>query len=456
PELPAHQSFFADSAAQNSDWYPGKNIRAAIDRYQQFRERGGMPSVRKAALAPARTANALIGRFLSRINARRTAADPGSPYSPDKTLVNEPAPDNRIPDRYGRAVFAPDIAHPPYCRGSGSTVLRRNVLCLGVGEYKVHRIWIGGVLAWINGASTGAVAGLVIYQLIPGEQMALDYVSLDSGPPLDGNWTELANQGGYDVDASDYSVTWLPDSGSSETPQVPQIGRFFHRNSTSLELPVGVVLSEAGTRTKILGKIPAAGSSYNFIHVANTKPNYTRVKFDRVQISARQASVSGGSVRVFTGTVDGSPKISDLASTSGSLSGTDYNDVVITKSGDGLSFVLAAKESPSAPQFQYIADIAIRPTYRPPVGHLETSHLRVDYTASAENLALPIVVEATRIIDGIPDDGIGAAAYFVARNAFGASAVDQASFLAIPGSCGGADYSGLSPWEILRSLLDTA
>ena len=159
--------------------------------------------------------------------------------------------------------------------------MRRNVLCLGVGEYKVDRIWIGGVLAWINGASTGAVAGLVIYQLIPGEQMALDYVSLDSGPPLDGNWTELANQGGYDVDASDYSVTWLPDSGSSETPQVPQIGRFFHRNSTSLELPVGVVLSEAGTRTKILGKIPAAGSSYNFIHVANTKPNYTRVKFDR-------------------------------------------------------------------------------------------------------------------------------------------------------------------------------
>ena len=60
-----------------------------------------------------------------------------------------------------------------------------------------------------------------------------------------------------------------------------------------------------------------------------------------MQVSARQASVSGGSVRVFTGTVDGSPKISDLASTSGSLSGTDYNDVVITKSGDGLSFVLA-------------------------------------------------------------------------------------------------------------------
>ena len=98
PELPAHQSFFADSAAQNSDWYPGKNIRAAIDRYQEFRERGGLPSVRKAALSPARTANALIGRFISRINGNRTVGEPGSPYSPDKSLVNEPSPDKRIPD----------------------------------------------------------------------------------------------------------------------------------------------------------------------------------------------------------------------------------------------------------------------------------------------------------------------------------------------------------------------
>ena len=456
PELPAHQSFFADSAAQNSDWYPGKNIRAAIDRYQEFRERGGLPSVRKAALSPARTANALIGRFLSRINGNRTVGEPGSPYSPDKSLVNEPSPDKRIPDRYGRSIYAPEIAHPPYCRGAAQYVLRRNVLCLGVGEYKVHRIWIGGALAWENGASTGAVAGLIVQQLVPSEQMALDYVSLDSGPPLDANWTILDNQGGYDVDTTDYSIKWLPPSGSSETPQIPQTGRFFHRNNTSLLTPVGVVLSESGTRTKVLGQLPSSGQSYQAVYVANSRPNYTRIKFDQVMISARKTTNGGGSIRLFSGTVDGSPKVSDLSSTASALSGQDYNDVVISKSGDGLTMMLAIKESPSASHNQYVTDIAIRPTYRPLVGHLETSHLRVDYTASAENLALPIVVEATRIIDGIPDDGIGAAAYFVARNAFGASAVDQASFLAVLGSCGGADYSGLSPWEILRSLLDTA
>ncbi len=456
PELPAQQSYGGDESSQTSDWYPGKNLKNAIDRYQRMRESGVPRSVRRAAMQPIRAANALIGRFISRFNARRSVAEPGSPYTPDDSLINQPQLDKPIPERFGRSIFAPDIAHPPYCRGGGTEVLRRNVLCLGVGEYKVHRIWIGGVLAWINGSSTGAVAGLIVQQIAPGEQMALDYVSLDSGAPIDANWTSLANQGGYTVYATDYSITWLPPSGSTETPQIPQVGNFFSSDSSGLTLPVGIVLSASGARTKILGQIPVSGTTYLPVYVANPKPNYTKIDFDQVMISARKTGSGAGIVALFFGTVDGSPKISNLSkNNAAAFSNTNYADVIFTVSGVGLTMMIAANYAGAGSQKIQVADLAIRPKYRPLTGHLEASHLRLDYTATAEYLSAPIVVEATRTLNGVPDDGIGAAAYAIAHGVFGA-AVDQESFLAINGSCGGADYSGSAPWEILRTILSTA
>lgn len=455
PELPAQQ-VYGEDAGKNAQWYPGKNIRDAIDRYQDFRERGGVQSIRRAALQPVRTANALIGRFVARFNAKRSVEEPGSPYMPSATLSNQPFPDRAIPERFGRSVFAPDIAHPAYCNGSGTTVTRRNVLCLGVGRYAVHRIWVGGTLAWKDGASTGNVAGLVVYQLEPGEQMALDYISVNSGPPLDANWQPLTNQARYEVDTADYSVTWMAASGSTETPDVPQEGLFFHRDNTSLTLPAGVVLANSGLRSSVLGKLPTSGISTNQVYVANVVPIYTRISFDQIRAVARRSSSLGPNLALFTGTVDGSSKIGDLAFNTISISGTNYVTGTLTLSRSGLQMIAAGTTLMSNAAKVYAADISIRPTYRPQVAHPDASHLRVDYTATAENMALPIIVEATRLIDGVPDDGIGAAAYSLAVSAFGSASVDQASFLAVPGSCGGADYLGSAPWELVRGLLETA
>lgn len=454
PELP-DQQVYGEDASRTAALYPGKKIRAAIDRYQDFRAAGGVQSIRRAALQPIRTANALIGRFAARFNSRRSVADPGTPYTPDASLSNAPFPDRAIPERFGRTVFAADIAHPAYCNGSETTVTRRNVLCLGVGRYAVHRIWVGGTLAWQDGASTGNVAGLVVYQLEPGEQMALDYISLNSGPPLDAGWQALANQDRYEVDTADYSVTWMAASGSTETPSVPQDGRFFHRDNTTLTLPAGVVLSTSGMRSSVLGKLPASGV-YSFkSYVANVSPVYTRIPFDEIRTVARR-SVTGPSLAIFTGTVDGSQLVADLALNAISLSGTNYSTGTLSLSRAGLQMIAAGTTLMSNTAKVYAADLSIKPTYRPQVAHPDASHLRVDYTATAENMALPIIVEATRIVDGVPDDGIGAAAYSVAVAAFGAARVDQASFLAVPGSCGGCDYLGSAPWDIVRGLLETA
>ena len=455
PELPAQQAGTDDSAASiAASWYPGRNMRRAAERIASSRD-AIQPALRAAIKSPLRAANMIIGQLIARRDGRRTVATPGTAYTPDASLENQHREYQPIPDRYGRTVFAPDIAHPPYCRGGGTQVLRRNVMCIGIGEYAVHRVWIGGSLAWVDGASTGAIPGLIVQKLTPGEQMDLTYISLHSGAPLNANWVPLQNQARYTVDAEGYTVEWLPASGSTETAEVPSQGSFFHRDSTGFQVPAGIALSSVGRVSNVLGKVPASGTYSFAVHVANIPALYTDIQYDQIMLSARRLGISAPGITVFHGRVDGSPLMGDLSRTSATSPNTNYNDLTFSLSGSGRMMLAVARSDPTGSVPWTVCDIAIRPTFRPFVGSLSATHLRVDYTASNANVSLPIVVEASRLIDGVPSDRVGESALASIKGAIDSSAIDAATFDALTDTCGGAS-SGETPWETLTQILATS
>lgn len=149
---------------------PGMTIPNGNWETPVVRKRNGIPAIQSAARLGL-ICNPVLSVFRPFKRALRDRAQTPAPVRdtfPDTQLDNIPKLWSRIPQRYGRSVFGPDIAHPPCHTGSGSTVTTARLFCLGVGAYEIHRVWVSTILAWENGSATGDVAGFSITNLGPG------------------------------------------------------------------------------------------------------------------------------------------------------------------------------------------------------------------------------------------------------------------------------------------------
>lgn len=466
PELPSNQQQGEAAESAGATWYPGKLAKAARDRYEATKANGPrQPTPRQAVLSAVKRVNLIGGNLLARLKGRRAVAVPGDAYTVDASLANSPYPGKAIPQRFGRTVYAPDIAHPPFCTASGTTVTRNKVFCLGIGGQKIYRVWVGGTLAWAAGSSTGAIPGFSLQLFQPGQPLDTaarsDYITLLSGPPMDMGFDTLANQERVTSDPDQYTLTYLPPSGSTETPQSPGKGQFFHVRNTPGSLPVGISLDGAATRSKCAGKLQEAGTSSRVITVTNIPPVYTDITFDSVRTTQRRTNTLYGNATLFTGSYSGGQYVPDLSGVSVSMSGTSYTTVdTATTPQDERQMIIAVDAPDSTPTLgrKYLADLAIRPAYRPSIGDPDAAHLVVSYTATVDVDDAAIVVEAARLVrtaagDMVPDDSIGGCALGLALDIFDASAIDAASFGAITARCGGVSYADESRWDALKSLL---
>ena len=160
------------------------------------RKRNVIPAILSAVRHGLTFKQALSVFRQSKRDSREPQTTPVPDAWPNGSLDNLPKLWSRIPQRYGRSVFAPDIAHPPYWIGSGSTVTRARLFCIGVGAYEIHRIWVGQTLAWQNGASTGNIPGFSATKLGPGADIL----------PSDFDTRKISHLGGPEIQYSGVSV----------------------------------------------------------------------------------------------------------------------------------------------------------------------------------------------------------------------------------------------------------
>ena len=426
----------------------GPNIRNAVSNLRVNARKAVSDRVGVAALT-------LLGRVLGRKRTIPGVSEyPAMPISVDIPERKNVATIGRLlPDRYGRTLFTPEIAHPTYSTASGSTVTENLALCLGLGGYAIHNIWVEGILAWSNGTDTGAIAGFTVDVKQPGESLSLPYISLVRGL-LDTDWRALPNQTGYSADNAG-NVTLLDSNwgtGLSTTPTV--LDTFVSRDVTGITSPFGVVRERNGAVSTLAGLVTSTSAVNVQLYATYSDACFTNIQHSAVHVTAKGGS-AGSNSKLIAGTLNDTPVIPDLTSTSVAV-GTSYSVSTFAKQSYGPTVLMFCGLNPSTSVGGFMCDLSIEPNYAPPVGAPEASHMEISYTYQAAPLGATITVEATRLYNGAPTGYASVAALALATDKFGASAIDSASFAIADASCGGIFESGETQWDILTDLVSTA
>lgn len=410
--------------------------------------------------------NAALGIYTVVKRRRRSIDVPDTAGLPAPSLTNQPYAGESIPQRYGRSVFAPDIAHPPYTDGSGSTATRTHVLCIGVGQYQLYKIWVGDKLAWENGAATGDVPGFTAKLYGPGEKVSArtGYITLDGSAGLNIGSSEIKGQSRYRADPVARTVEWL---GSSDTAAVtpPVAGQYFYA-SQSLH---GVVVSSTGTTSTVLGKVEEDGLYQSQAYMPPNPPLYTEIPHDRIRIVVR-AKFSSQDLAIATATYSGQGQrdLPDLTTGEVGEVGTSFTTHDIDGVFDRPRLIMP-RVLESSNNVTYMADISVRPLYAPEIGHPDATHLVVEYESSEDLSSATIAVDAARLVQApgyserIPSDGIGNCAYDAAIQVLPEEIIDVQSFIDLDQAagadgltCAGYSRSYTTQWALLQSILEAA
>lgn len=443
------------------------------------RKRHGIPAILRAARLGV-TCNPVLSVFRPfKRRLRGQKKTPAQSAWPDARLDNLPKMGSRIPQRYGRAVFAPDIAHPPYWIGSGSTVTRARLFCLGVGKYKIHRVWVGQTLAWENGSSTGNVAGFSITQLDPGAAiLPSDFdtgkISIFGGPNVTAKFTTTDYS--LSSDSVSKSITFLRPTAPitddnavvQNVPTTSSISipdQWMYVTKSYLPNIAGFVRYSDGDTIYLMGAVPDLDANKYTITINDAPGIRTRIETGSISVTGRRTG-GIGSAQIFNlvtwdYTVDsGSLGVSQLNNISGT---TSYSTTTVPQNTPGSKIILLQTINDAV-----VANLALVPVYAPAVGHSEASHLVVKYTANTDYDSAPITVEASRLVidpgagTEIPHSNAAVCAYDVAARAVGAENVDAAAFVALAQSddvinvsCGGMSEQYADVWDLLVSVLRT-
>ena len=464
---------------------PGMPNAGGVWKSPEVRKRRTAPAVFSAIrYAPRCNPVLSVWRFVKRADRRRSDIAAGAVYLPDLDLNNEARIGSLIPQRYGRSVFAPDIAHPPYWSGSGTTVTRKRLFCLGIGKYQINKIWVGQTLAWSNGAATGNVAGFSMTQIDPGvsiQSSVFDTTKIN----LSGDWAVnmqlVIKSLKISSDGVEKTWTFVPttvtvnDTGGN--PQDVVSGS----DSSSLSYPAWTYLRLYGGGTspvisisetvnntiKLAGPVTTDSAATRQIIVGSIPVVRTVIESSQVKVVARKTSgiFSTNVVDVLVFDYEGE-KQRDLNSGESFTvnSSSSFNESTFTLAKPGKKLICFEGDNIDA----YMPDVAVVPIYNPPVGDGAATHLSIGYTANKDYDDAPITVEAIRYVTD-PASGVSApisnpaaCAYSIAVDAVGAGNVDSAAFLAIARSddvadvsCAGWSSTYADRWDLLTSMLRT-
>ncbi len=462
---------------------PGMPNAGGVWKSPEVRKRRTAPAVFSAIrYAPRCNPVLSVWRFVKRADRRRSDIAAGDVYLPDPSLNNEARLGSLIPQRYGRSVFAPDIAHPPYWSGSGTTVTRRRLFCLGVGKYQINKIWVGQTLAWSNGAATGNVAGFTMTAIDPGVPIQSSVFNA-SQINISGDWLknilEVKKTLTLSCDAETKTWTFVPPTATvtdiNSVNQVVQTGAdgpglsypawtYLKRGSDS---PVISISETINNTIKVAGPVTTSSASSQLITIGQIPAARSLIEASGVKIVLRKGGgIPANIADMRAWDYDGETQ-RNLSNVQSQVlnSGGDYSTLTVSLANRGRKIVsIVGRDVNDA----YVADISIVPIYNPPVGDGAATHLSIGYTADKNYDDAPITVEATRYVTD-PASGVSApisnpaaCAYSIAVDAVGAGNVDSAAFLAIARSddvadvsCAGWSSTYADRWDLLTSMLRT-
>lgn len=113
---------------------------------------------------------------------------------------NLPRPGERIPVGYGRSWRSPDLSQPDYVVNTGADQYLYKRMTVGCGKYSLHKIRVGSLVIWENGAVAPNLAEVFSVELIqPGAVSGL----------VPGTVTSSANVTGSELPRPDAISPWL-------------------------------------------------------------------------------------------------------------------------------------------------------------------------------------------------------------------------------------------------------
>ncbi|MCL2122510.1 MAG: hypothetical protein FWH34_00320 [Desulfovibrionaceae bacterium] len=114
-----------------------------------------------------------------------------------------------IPETFGTMEMVPDLAAQYYAEFQGNEQYLYALLCIGIGEYLIHRVSIEDTAIWENGASTGNFPEIELEIVNPGESITLFPDNVETSPEVSGQSLNKETLGPYTANSAGTQTTAL-------------------------------------------------------------------------------------------------------------------------------------------------------------------------------------------------------------------------------------------------------
>lgn len=158
-------------------------------------------------MAGALLVNALFPTKMPKIDANMRDLESASPTYSLTASQNQARLYQMIPEVFGTMDVVPDLGAQPWVEFSGNEQYLHQLLCVGIGEYKIHRISIEDTAIWEDGEPTGNFPEVEVEIVNPGQRMTLFPDNIETAPEVSGQSLALEMIGPFTANSAGTKTT---------------------------------------------------------------------------------------------------------------------------------------------------------------------------------------------------------------------------------------------------------